>query len=147
MGRGNRADVLVPHAPLRVPGAVADCRLDDRRHRPPLGRRVWTSSARLRQWEPRKIRNLYFYVLAGYSVFGLTMLYFGKPLTLLTIGTNIMNFALGFSCWHVLVLNTTLLPRELRPNWFMRAALFFGGLFFIVLSIIVGIHTIGEFRK
>ncbi len=34
----------------------------------------WTSSARLRQWETRRIRNLYFYVLSAYSVFGLSML-------------------------------------------------------------------------
>jgi hypothetical protein len=105
----------------------------------------WTSSARLREWETKRIRNLYFYVLSGYSVFGLTMLYLGKPLMLLTIGTNIMNFALGFSCWHVLALNLILLPRELRPNWFMRTALFFAGLFFIVLSIIVAIHTASKF--
>ena len=107
----------------------------------------WTSSARLREWETKKIRNLYFYVLSGYSLFGMVMLYLGKPLTLLTIGTNIMNFALGFSCWHVLVLNLTLLPRELRPNWFVRIALFFAGLFFIVLSIIVAVHTFDKYRK
>ncbi|MBI2824742.1 MAG: Nramp family divalent metal transporter [Planctomycetia bacterium] len=111
----------------------------------------WTSSARLRTWEPHHIRNLYFYVLAGYTVFGLTMLAVGKPLTLLKIGTNIMNFALGFSCWHTLVLNHVLLPRELRPNWFMRIALFLAGLFFLVLATIVVTKTssdaIEEMRK
>src|SRR5262249_47375327 len=59
---------------------------------------VWTSSRRLRALDNRHIRTVYFTVLIGYMAIGLFLLSVGKPLLLLTIGTNIMNFALGFSC-------------------------------------------------
>ena len=42
--------------------------------------------------------------------------------------TTIYNFALGFSCWHVLAVNTILLPKEIRPGWGIRIALVAGGL-------------------
>ena len=103
----------------------------------------WTSSARLRQWETRRIRNLYFYVLSGYSVFGLTMLYFGKPVQLLIVASNILNFALGFSCFHVLYVNTTLLPRAIRPNWFQRIGLVLAGSFFLVLAAVQALKAVG----
>jgi hypothetical protein len=106
----------------------------------------WTSSPRLRQWEPRRIGHLYFYVLAGYSAFGLTMLAFGKPVQLLIVASNILNFALGFSCLHVLAVNMTLLPRTLRPNWFQRIALVAAGAFFILLAVIQALKAAGVLR-
>jgi hypothetical protein len=59
---------------------------------------------------------------------------FGKPVQLLKWATTIYNFALGFSCFHVLAVNLTLLPRELRPNWFIRIGLVVGGIFFLGLA-------------
>jgi len=103
----------------------------------------WTSSARLRKWETRRIRNLYFYVLSGYSLFGMTMLYFGKPVQLLIVASNILNFALGFSCFHVLAVNCTLLPKPLRPNWFLRISLVASGSFFILLAVIQALKAAG----
>ena len=89
----------------------------------------WTSSARLRQWETQ----------AGFATCistcsratrcsGWSMLAWGKPVQLLIVASNILNFALGFSCFHVLVVNCTLLPRPLRPHWFMRVALALAGI-------------------
>jgi len=94
----------------------------------------WTSSPRLRKWEPKRIRTLYFAVLMAYIVCGISMLSRGTPLALLNIATTIANFALGFSCWHTLVLNVVLLPPPLRPAWSMRLALFVAGAFFFALG-------------
>jgi len=102
----------------------------------------WTSSPMLRSWDPKNIKLLYFGVLAIYTIFGLLMLMVGKPLGLLTVATNIMNFALGFSCWHVLVVNHLLLPRELRGSWFVRLGLFFAGVFFFTLAIVTAVCTL-----
>jgi hypothetical protein len=52
----------------------------------------------------------------------------------LTVAANFLNFALGFSSMHVLVINTTLLPRALRPNWFIRVGLVMTTIFFVTLS-------------
>jgi hypothetical protein len=95
----------------------------------------WTSLPWLRQFETRAIRKVYFGVLCGYAVFGTTILIlFPNGGTLVQIATMIYNYALGFSCLHTLYLNTALLPRELRPGWFIRIALSLSGLFFLAVA-------------
>ena len=56
---------------------------------------------------------------------------------------NIYNAALGFSCFHVLAVNMILLPREIRPNWFIRIGLIIGGLFFTALTVIATMKLLG----
>jgi hypothetical protein len=95
----------------------------------------WTASKRLHTLEPGKIRHLYFGVLFGYAVVGLTMLaIMPEPKALLDNATMIYNFALGFSCWHVVAINWILLPRELRPHWLIRVCLILVGLFFFAVA-------------
>lgn len=91
----------------------------------------WTASKRLQTLEPHKIKYVYFAVLVAYSLFGAAMLtLIDEPTTLLKIASSIYNFALGFSCWHVAVVNSTLLPKPLRPSWFLRIGLVLTGIFF-----------------
>ncbi|HUY31518.1 MAG TPA: Nramp family divalent metal transporter [Pirellulales bacterium] len=94
----------------------------------------WTSSARLRRVDPKQIGKLYFGVLCCYAVFGLLVLRFVPGEELMVVATNIFNYALGFSCWHALAVNLILLPRELRPGWFVRIALFLAGVFFLLIA-------------
>jgi Mn2+/Fe2+ NRAMP family transporter len=107
---------------------------------------MWTSSTRLRKWEPRQIRVLYFSVLIGFISLAMTMLSFNAPVTLLKISANLNNLALGFSCFHTLAVNLVLLPKPLRPNWFLRIGLFVGGIFFTGLAVLTAIawyHGVG----
>jgi len=53
------------------------------------------------------------------------------PLVLVIASTVFMNLALGFSSFHTLFVNLSLLPPALRPNWFMRLGLVFCGVFFL----------------
>lgn len=103
---------------------------------------VWTSSRILRSWDPKHIKTLYFGVLIGYMALGLILLSTSTPLALLTIATNIMNFALGFSCFHTLVINLTLLPKPLRPGWFARLGMAGAGVFFFSLAAISATETL-----
>jgi hypothetical protein len=96
----------------------------------------WTSSARLRKWDPKQIKYLYFAVLVGYMVTASILMAFGNPLELFKVAANFMNFALGVSCWHTLVINTTLLPPALRPGWFVRIGLALAGIFFLALAVV-----------
>lgn len=97
----------------------------------------WTASKRLHSLEPEKIKTVYFGVLSCYTLFALFMLAFvPSPGTLIKIATSIYNFALGFSCWHVVVLNSVLLPKPLRPGWCMRIALSLVGMFFWCIATI-----------
>ncbi len=91
----------------------------------------WTASKKLHTLGPGKIRHVYFGVLLGYGLLGFTMLsVMPEPKKLIEVAGVIYNFALGFSCWHVAVLNTILLPRDLRPHWLIRIGLGLVGLFF-----------------
>lgn len=102
----------------------------------------WTASPVLRRVDTRHIGKVYFAVLCGYAVFGLFALLFIPGKHLLTVATNIFNFALGISCWHALYVNTSLLPRELRPRWFARLGLILAGAFFLLIAILTAYTTI-----
>jgi hypothetical protein len=104
----------------------------------------WTAIPWMHRLDPHRIRWLYFGAVCTYAVFGLTALTLWNPLELLKWASNIYNAALGFSCFHVLAVNTILLPRELRPGWFVRGGLILGGLFFIALSVITTLKTLGR---
>ena len=91
----------------------------------------WTASKKMHALGPGKIRHLYFGVLVGYGLLGFLMLtVVQEPKKLIEFAGVIYNFALGFSSWHVAVLNTILLPRELRPHWLIRIGLGLVGFFF-----------------
>ena len=103
----------------------------------------WTALPSLRRWDPHRIRGLYFGALCAYAAFGLTSLTFWHPVQLLSWAAVIYNAAMGFSCWHVLAVNLILLPRELRPNWFIRLGLVLGGLFFMALFVLSASKLVG----
>jgi hypothetical protein len=103
----------------------------------------WTAIPFLHRWPPNRVRWIYFGALCGYAAFGVTALTLWNPQKLLEWATNIYNAALGFSCFHVLAVNLILLPRELRPNWFIRIGLILGGAFFTSLSVIATLKLLG----
>jgi hypothetical protein len=96
----------------------------------------WISSRRLREVDPRNIRYVYFGVLICYSLFGIVMLWFFNPGELIKWATLGYNFAIGFSCWHTLVLNRVLLPKPLRPGLVPTISLITGGIFFWILGVV-----------
>ncbi len=102
----------------------------------------WIASPRLHRIAPENIRYVYFGVLLCYAVFSVITLWFNKPAQLITWATLGYNFALGFSCWHTLVLNRILLPRELRPGPFPSFALIVGGVFFWILGTVAVIDQL-----
>jgi hypothetical protein len=106
----------------------------------------WTAIPLVRTWNPNRVRWLYFSALCAYAAFGVTSLTLWDPKRLLEWATNIYNAALGFSCFHVLAVNLILLPREIRPNWFIRIALVLGGAFFTSLSIVATMKLLGYIK-
>ncbi len=104
----------------------------------------WTAVPFVRKWEAHQIRFLYFGALCAYATFGLTALTWWDPRQLLEWATNIYNYALGFSCFHVLAVNLILLPREIRPNWFIRIGLALGGIFFTALAVVSTMKLLGR---
>ena len=103
---------------------------------------AWTASSRLRTWDTRDIGKFYFAMLCIYLAGGLLMLFTLKGDKLLVFTTMAYNYALGFSCWHVIVVNQTLLPKELRPGLGRQALLGLTGLFFMVIAVITTVDQI-----
>jgi len=99
---------------------------------------LWTGSRRIRAWRGGDVRVVYYSVLAAAVLFGLVALRQAQPIILLQLGANAAGIVFAVSAIHVLRVNTTLLPEELRPPLWRRVALvlmaaFYG--FFVVLWI------------
>lgn len=97
----------------------------------------WTAIPRLRELDTKFIKYLYFFVLIGYATCCLSIIWLAgsKPSTVFKLATTGYNFAFAFSCWHTIVLNTTLLPRELRPCMAIRVVMAMGGVYFTFLGV------------
>lgn len=106
----------------------------------------WTASKRMRQMGPTEIGRVYFTVLCVFVTIGTIMIWFVPGDQLLKLSTNIYNYALGFSCFHVLLINTILLPKPIRPNYFIRAGLIAAGTFFIVIAVLTNIELIMKMK-
>jgi len=102
----------------------------------------WTASKFLRSLDTAYIRYVYFLVLTVFMTLGLALLSLEKPLTLVLIATTIYNYALGFSCWHTLAVNLVILPRELRPGWFIRIAMTLSGFFYTAVAVVATVSTL-----
>ena len=107
----------------------------------------WTALPSLQKWDTKHIGKLYFGVLCIYAICGIVMLIFVKADALLTFSGMIYNFALGFSCWHVVVVNRTLLPREIKPSLLRCVGLTFAGLFFWVAAVGTSIAEVPKLMK
>ena len=98
---------------------------------------IWTASSRARQLGKDKVKQIYYGIMAVMAVWGLIVLMFLDPLDILKIGGVLANIGLGGSALHALYVNCTLLPPEVRPNWFMRLGVICCVLFFFTISGIV----------
>ena len=98
---------------------------------------IWTTSSTARRLQGNRVKYIYYGILALYAVWGVIWLSLFEPLTLAIIGAVLGNVALSFTAFHALYVNRTLLPAQVKPNWFMQAGLFTCGAFFLALSLIV----------
>jgi hypothetical protein len=105
----------------------------------------WTAIPWLHKWDRRSVKVLYFAFLGVYFVSGLILLSTVRPQGLLLIAGNLNNFALGFSCWHTLYVNSSLLPVGVKPRIPMRIALFFAGLYFLSIATLVSYIAYHEY--
>lgn len=105
---------------------------------------LWTASRRMQRLDPHSIRYIYFGVLVVYTLWSALLLMVSRPTTLLIIASMCMNFAFASTCFHTLVVNVTLLPRQLRPGWFSRVSLFAAGVFYLAVAVVSTWITISK---
>jgi hypothetical protein len=98
---------------------------------------IWIGSARVRNRPGNSVMFVYYGILAIYCVWGLVALTILSPLKIAILGTVLGNVALGFSAFHTLAVNRTLLPPPLRPGPFMQLGLAACGFFFLGITAVV----------
>lgn len=98
---------------------------------------IWASSRRARLFAGDQVKYLYYGILAIYAVWGVVTLGLFNPLQIAKIGAVLGNVALAFSSLHALYANRTLLPRELRPHWFLQCGVVVCALFFLGITGVV----------
>ena len=99
---------------------------------------IWTTNPHMHKLGGHNVKYVYYCILGLYFVWGsIVILLRFSPLFIATVGAALQGLALGIASLHTLYVNRTLLPRELRPNWFMQLGLIFCGLLFLVISAIV----------
>jgi hypothetical protein len=84
------------------------------------------------------VRVVYYTVLASVVLWGIVALRLAQPIVLLKLGANVAGVILIIASLHLLYVNTRLLPVQVRPPAWRRAALvamalFYG--FFVTLSL------------
>jgi hypothetical protein len=99
---------------------------------------LWTGNRRVRAWRNGDVRAVYYSVLVAVVVWGMVALRLAQPIFLLQLGANVAGVVFIIASLHLLYINTRLLPKELRPSMWRRAALlalaaFYA--FFVTLSV------------
>jgi hypothetical protein len=97
---------------------------------------LWTASPYTRHMKGHQVKYIYYALLFAYLLFGMFVLWqLPNPLAMTKVSGVLLNFGLGFSAFHTLVVNRVLLPKELRPGPLRCAGLIGCGLFFIAISV------------
>jgi hypothetical protein len=98
---------------------------------------IWIGSSKVRNRPGNSVMYVYYGILAIYCAWGLVALTILSPLKIAILSTVLGNVALGFSAFHTLAVNRTLLPPPLRPSLFMQAGLAACGVFFLGITAVV----------
>jgi hypothetical protein len=98
---------------------------------------IWTVKSQGGSSGLRDVRYVYYGILGGYCVCGLIILWLFPTLAIAKISTVLQNVALGVVALLSLYVNRVLMPKELRPSWFLQSGVIVCGLFFLGISVAV----------
>jgi LPXTG-motif cell wall-anchored protein len=91
---------------------------------------LWTGSTRIRAWRGGDVRVIYYSLLGVISMWGIVALRLTQPIVLLSLSANMAGIVFIISAFHLLYVNTRLLPVALRPPLWRRLALVALALFY-----------------
>lgn len=104
---------------------------------------LWSGSRRIRQrLKSNQVHYLYytlltFYVVWSFIVATMFLMVGNAPEVMVTVIANLNNVALAFTAFHILWINTRLLPEPLRPRWYQRVGIVSCGVFYSALALLV----------
>lgn len=98
---------------------------------------LWVGSPGIRRWRGGDVSYVYYSLLGGFTVWALIVVNFGSAMSLMTIMGNLAGLVLAVASVQLLMVNTKLLPREVRPSLWRRAILLACSLFYTCFFVIV----------
>ena len=104
---------------------------------------LWVLTGKRSLFGTENIRKLYYSLLIGFTVWSAVAVNLGHAMTLFKALGTIAGGVLALASVQLLIVNTTLLPNELRPSYLRRGGLIACGVFYAVLSVIAVASLLG----
>lgn len=105
----------------------------------------WVASPKVRERSRGQVSRLYYSILAAVTVWGCFAVLWGEAMALFKFLGFMANLILAISAVQVLIVNTTLLPKELRPTRIRQAMLVVCALFYGVFFVLMANNEIHKF--
>ena len=96
---------------------------------------VWVASPQLRERRKMNISRVYYCLLITFTIWGMFAVNWGHAMTLFKILGAVAGPVLAIAAVQILIVNTTLLPRELQPRLWRCCVLILCTIFYGSLSI------------
>lgn len=88
-----------------------------------------------------QVKRIIYTILGSYVMWSIVCAYlfstYGTPKLMTIVIANLNNLAIGVTAFHLLWINRTLLPPELRPRWYSQVGVFACGVFYLGLAVLV----------
>ncbi len=97
---------------------------------------LWVGSRRVRARRNANIGRLYYALLLFFTITGLIVVHFGSAMTLFKYLGTMAGIVTSIAGVQIYLVNTRLLPPELRPSWWRRAGLLLCSAVYGVMSAI-----------
>lgn len=97
---------------------------------------LWTASSRVRRWRDGSIAKVYYTLLLIFTAWGLVAVHLGTAMELFRYLGTMAGFVMSIAGVQLYLVNTRLLPRELQPSWWRKAALLICSLAYGTMSVI-----------
>ena len=100
---------------------------------------LWSGSKRVREtYSGNQVKRIYYTILTFYVLWTIVLTYifteFYHPKAMTSFIANFNNLAIGLTAFHLLWINTRLLPPPLRPPWYSRLGLGACGTLYVGLA-------------
>lgn len=105
---------------------------------------LWTASRRVRAWREGSIARIYYTLLLIFTLWGLVAVHFGSAMTLFKYLGTMAGVVITLAGVQLYLVNTRLLPRELQPSWWRKAALLLCTLAYGTMSVIAGYDIVSK---
>jgi hypothetical protein len=97
----------------------------------------WVASRRARAWRGGGVTAIYYSLLFGFTIWGAVAVNWGNAMSLFKAIAAVAGFVLALAAVQVLLVNTRLLPKELQPPLWRKAALIACALFYSFMTGVV----------